>query len=210
MLTENDLKIHWTQLHQPLTIDTSLVDYQFEYLTMLYGGSQRTYHNLTHLRQLISLLETHKAAISDPEAVLFAIFFHDMEYNILFKDNEEQSAKAAERHLQQIYYPAEKITMVSEFILATKTHINTLNNRDLDYFLDFDLAILGTAPEEYQEYARQIRAEYIIYPDPVYKPGRKRLLQRFLEAPAIYHTPAFRELYETRARQNIQAEIDTL
>ncbi|NLR79924.1 hypothetical protein [Chitinophaga eiseniae] len=210
MLTDNDLKTHWTQLHLPLTTDTSLVDYKFEYLTGMYDSSQRTYHNLTHLRQLISLLETHKTAISDPEAVLFAIFFHDMEYNILFKDNEEQSAGAAERYLQQLHYPAEKIRMVSEFILATKTHINTLNNTDLDYFLDFDLAILGTAPEVYQEYARQIRTEYLIYPDLAYKPGRKKLLRRFLEAPAIYHTPAFRGLYETRARQNIQAELDTL
>ncbi|TWF39020.1 putative metal-dependent HD superfamily phosphohydrolase [Chitinophaga polysaccharea] len=210
MLTDNDLKTHWTQLHQHLTTDTSLVDYQFEHLTMMYTGAQQTYHNLAHIRQLISLLETHKAAISDPEIVLFAIFFHDMVYNILFKDNEERSAEAAEKYLQQLQYPAEKITVVSEFILATKTHINTLNNQDLDYFLDFDLAILGTAPDIYQEYARQIRTEYLIYPDAVYKPGRKKLLRHFLEAPAIYHTPVFRKLYETRARQNIQAEIDTL
>ena len=33
--------------------------------------------------------------------------------------------------------------------------------RDLHYFLDFDLSILGTNPVEYTIYAKQIRKEYI-------------------------------------------------
>jgi len=62
----------------------------------------------------------------------------------------------------------------------------------------------------YQAYTRQIRQEYHIYPDLLYKPGRKKVLQHFLKMPAIYVTPAFRDLYETTARQNIQAELNTL
>ena len=209
-MLENDLKKYWTALHLPLTADISLVDYQYSHLTLLYSGEQRCYHNLLHLRQLITLLETHREHIRDEEILLFAIFFHDMIYNVLYKDNEERSAEAAASYLAKIGYPAEKITIVSEFIYATKTHVNTLNNPDLDYFLDFDLYILGTAPEVYREYAEQIRKEYSIYPDRVYNPGRKKVLQHFLEMPAIFRTTVFRELYEENARNNMRAELHTL
>lgn len=209
MLTD-DLNTYWTRLHLPLTSDVSLVDYQYSHLAMFHSGEERCYHNLSHIRQMITLWEEFGKYIREQEVVLFAIFFHDIIYNPLLKNNEEESAQAAEKYLSELNYPAEKITLVSEFILATKTHINTLNNTDLDYFLDFDLYILGTAQETYQAYAQQIRKEYLIYPDTVYKPGRKRLLQHFLEAPAIFHTPVFRKLYEENARKNIQAEMDTL
>jgi len=200
----------WLQLHANLDVDTSLVTYQYEYLTMMYSGEQRTYHNLSHITQMIMLCEEFGAHLQDPDVVLFSIFFHDLVYNPLMKNNEADSAEAAERYLRQIGYPENKITLISEFIVATKTHINTLNNKDLDYFLDFDLQILGTSPEIYQTYAQQIRKEYLIYPDMVYKPGRRNLLQHFLQSPSIYHTPLFRELYEASARRNIQTEIDTL
>ncbi|MBO9733114.1 MAG: hypothetical protein J7623_31020 [Chitinophaga sp.] len=200
----------WIQLHASHNEDPSLVTYQYEYLTMMYSGEQRTYHNLSHITQMILLWEEFVAHLQDPEVVLWAIFFHDLVYNPLMKNNEADSAEAAERYLQKIGYPENKITLVSEFIVATKTHINTLNNKDLDYFLDFDLQILGTALEAYKTYSRQIRQEYSIYPDLLYKPGRKKLLKHFLEAPAIYHTPVFRELYEAQARENIQTEINTL
>lgn len=200
----------WGQLHANLKVDTSLITYQYEYLTMMYSGEQRTYHNLSHITQMIMLSEEFGTYLQDPDVVLFSIFFHDLVYNPLMKNNEADSAEAAERYLREIGYPENKTTLVSEFIVATKTHINTLNNKDLDYFLDFDLYILGTAPEAYKTYSQQIRQEYNIYPDLLYKPGRKKLLKHFLEAPAIYHTPLFREQYEAAARKNIQTEIDTL
>jgi len=210
IMLENDLKHYWTTLHLPLAADVSLADQQYDQLTLLYSGEQRYYHNLLHLRQLITLLETHREHIRDKATLLWAIFFHDIIYNVLYKDNEERSAKAAAAYLSQIGYPPEKIMLVSEFIYATKTHINTLNSPDLDYFLDFDLHILGASPEVYREYAQQIRKEYAIYHDQVYNPGRKKVLRHFLEMPGIFRTPVFRELYEENARRNLRAELNTL
>lgn len=175
-----------------------------------YQSPGRYYHNWLHIQQLVSLQQAYAHQLTDPEAVLFAIFFHDIIYNPLQPDNEEQSAAAAAAHLHKINYPTEKTGKISDFIIATKTHINTHRDPDLDYFLDFDLQILGASPETYQAYAGQIRQEYQVYPDDVYIPGRKKVLQHFLDMPVIYVTPAFRELYETAARTNIQAELDTL
>lgn len=202
------LNVIWSSLH-PNT-NTAVVNSSYTALLDAYQSHGRHYHNWSHIQQLVSLQQAYAHQLTDPEAVLFAIFFHDIIYNPLQPDNEERSAAAAVTHLHNINYPVEKTAKISDFIIATKTHINTHHNPDLDYFLDFDLQILGASPETYRTYARQIRQEYQVYPDDVYLPGRKKVLQHFLEMPAIYVTPAFRELYETPARTNIQAELNTL
>ncbi len=203
-----DLSHYWSALH-PAT-GTDLVNSAYTSLLTAYQSPDRHYHNWSHIEQLVTLYEAYAHQIADPDTVLFSIFFHDIIYNTRQSDNEEKSAEAAVAHAQKIGYPVIKTEKIRDFIIATKTHINTHQDPDLDYFLDFDLQILGTAPDTYQAYTRQIRQEYHIYPDELYKPGRKKVLQHFLEMPAIYVTPAFRELYETTARQNIRAELNTL
>lgn len=202
------LNVIWSSLH-PNTSAT-LVNSSYKALLDAYQSDGRYYHNWSHIQQLVSLQQAYAHQLTDPEAVLFAIFFHDIIYNPLQPDNEERSAAAAVAHLHNINYPVAKTGKISDFIIATKTHINTHHDPDLDYFLDFDLQILGASPETYRAYAQQIRQEYQVYPDKVYIPGRKKVLQHFLEMPAIYTTPAFRKLYETPARTNIQAELNTL
>ncbi|SEW34379.1 HD domain-containing protein [Chitinophaga arvensicola] len=199
---------YWSSLHP--TTPPALVQSTYASLLKAYGSSSRHYHNWSHIQQLIHLYETYVQQIADREAVLFSIFFHDIIYNARKSDNEEKSAAAAVAHLQKIGYPVAQTEKISDFIIATKTHLNTHQDPDIDYFLDFDLQILGSDPVTYRAYTGQIRQEYHIYPDLLYKPGRKKVLQHFLEKPVIYVTPVFRELYETNARQNIQAELNTL
>ncbi|MGO4293714.1 HD domain-containing protein [Chitinophaga sp. RAB17] len=206
----SELRAPWTQTNFPYTDDLMFINQSYVTMMMAYQEEKRHYHDISHILQLVSLQQAYTDRILDNEVVLFSIFFHDIIYNAQRSDNEEMSAAAAVTHLRKIGFPAEKTTAVNDFIIATKTHINPQNNPDLDYFLDFDLQILGASPEAYQQYTRQIRQEYSIYPDLLYKPGRKRVLQHFLEMPAIFRTPVFRELYEESARNNIQAEIDTL
>lgn len=67
--------------------------------------------------------------------------------------------------------------------------------------------ILGTAREGYETYCGQIRREYGLFPDMLYKPGRLKVLRRFLEMPSIYRTSHFQFLLEMQARENLQAEI---
>lgn len=206
----SELRAPWTQTNFPYTNDLMLINQSYVNVMMAYQEENRYYHNISHLLQLVSLQQAYADRIRDNEVVLFSIFFHDMIYNARHSDNEEKSAAAAVTHLRNIGFPADKTAAVNDFIIATKTHINTQNDPDLDYFLDFDLQILGTSPEAYRQYTQQIRQEYSIYPDLLYKPGRKKAMQHFLEMPTIFRTPVFRELYEAQARQNIQAEIDTL
>lgn len=200
----------WTRLNHPYTADTTLVQQTFADIQTAYQAPERHYHNLQHITQLLTLQHSHAGQLTAPDVVQYAIFFHDIVYDVQRRDNEERSAVAAVEYLRQTNFPPEKITAVDTFIRATQTHINTQNDRDLDYFLDFDLQILGAAPDNYQAYTQQIRREYSIYPDTLYHPGRKKVLQHFLEMPAIYRTPDFQQQYETQARQNIQAELHNL
>ncbi|MDQ1163003.1 putative metal-dependent HD superfamily phosphohydrolase [Chryseobacterium sp. SORGH_AS 447] len=98
---------------------------------------------------------------------------------------------------------------VSDQILATKAHHES-GDRDTDYLLDADLSVLGKSFETYMEYTKKIRKEYYIYPDFMYKPGRKKVLQHFLELKSIFKTNEFRDRYESTARENIRGEIESL
>lgn len=55
-------------------------------------------------------------------------------------------------------------------------------------------------------YTKQIRKEYSIYPDFLYKPGRKKVLEHFLQLENIFKTDYFKTKYEVQARKNIESE----
>jgi predicted metal-dependent HD superfamily phosphohydrolase len=55
-----------------------------------------------------------------------------------------------------------------------------------------------------------VRREYSIYPDLLYKPGRKKVLQHFLNMEHIFKTIHFYTLYEQNARNNLNREIAEL
>ncbi len=81
---------------------------------------------------------------------------------------------------------------------------------DINYLLDADLSVLGKDRETYLVYTQMIRKEYSIYPDFLYKPGRKKVLRHFLELENIFKTEYFRDQYETQAKENIETELRLL
>jgi predicted metal-dependent HD superfamily phosphohydrolase len=93
-------------------------------------------------------------------------------------------------------------------ILATKEHQRSDDETNL--FTDADLSVLGADRETYLLYVQQIRAEYSIYPDILYNPGRKKVLEHFLNMENIFKTNEFRTKYESAARKNLEAEIRLL
>jgi len=209
-MLRDTLHIRWQQLLQPYTPDQGLIEEGFQTIISHYTETHRHYHDLHHLHALLQLQHTYADRIIDNETLSLAIFFHDIIYDVKQTDNEEQSALAAGNFLRQTNYPVGKIAQVMDFIRATKTHLNTSGNTDLDYFLDFDLSILSAPATDYIAYTQQIRKEYSIYPDELYKPGRKKVLAHFLALPAIYKTDLFREQREAFARQNMEEELKTM
>ncbi len=104
-----------------------------------------------------------------------------------------------------------KIESCVNLIISTKKH-EVINAQDEDnaYLLDWDLAILGSSWKWYKDYTEKIRKEYSMFPDFMYKKGRKNVLQHFLTRPRIYYTEKYHHLWEANARNNLQKELDLL
>ena len=139
-----------------------------------YSKSDRYYHNLVHLNSMLTELRMHKDKFDSWDTIIFAITYHDLVYSSLRSDNEERSAEIASKRLSSISYPENLIAFCRQLILATKKH--EPSDQETNLFTDADLAILGSDPEAYQAYSKQIRREYSIYPDMVYNAGRKKVL----------------------------------
>lgn len=172
----------------------------------LYTDKGRHYHNLKHLENMYTQLLEVRHQITDWDTIIFSLFYHDAIYSVRRNDNEENSAALAVKRLSEIEYPENKIQLCATQILATKKH-EMSNDNDTNLLTDADLSILGTTPEHYKAYTNAIRKEYSIYPDILYKPGRKKALSHFLEMEYIYKTPHFRDNYESAARANILWEL---
>ncbi len=191
------------------TKDQSLIENLWSEIEKNYSGKGRYYHNSEHLENMFSELDSVKQKIVNLENISFSVFYHDIIYDATSKINEEKSAEFAELRLKKLNIDRDSIEKISAQILATKAHQKSGDN-DVNYLLDADLSILGKDPETYLDYTKKIRKEYSIYPDLLYKPGRKKALKHFLELENIFKTEDFREKYEKQARENIQFEIDRL
>jgi predicted metal-dependent HD superfamily phosphohydrolase len=206
----DNIRALWHQLAGKYSNDKVLIDQFFREIERKYTSSRRHYHNLHHIQALLQFCETYAGQLQDPDVVAFSVFYHDIIYNVLRKDNEPRSAGLAVKRLLALGVPAIKVEQVKIFIEATQTHTvssDVTYTTDLQLFLDFDMSILGAGWDAYEGYTRQVRREYRIYPDKLYYPGRWQFLQHCLQAVFIFQTPVFRELYETQARENMAREL---
>lgn len=186
--------------------DRSLIEKCFSEIVKQYDASGRYYHNFLHLEALYIELGPYLSEIENTDALLMALFYHDAVYNTLRSNNEEKSAQLAQQKMHQLGFPTVDIHLCYQMILATKAH-RISPNKDINLFTDADLSILGKSSEQYRDYVRYIRREYRYYPDFLYLPARKKVLQHFLKMPHIYKTVTFREKYELPARFNIAEEL---
>lgn len=174
-----------------------------------YSSAKRYYHNLAHIQNMIAELEEVKTEIREFDILLFSVFYHDVIYDASSNSNEEKSVQFAKERMIKISFVPADVSTIEAQILATKKHQRT-SSSDTNFLLDADLSILGKSWETYQEYSKQIRKEYAHYPDFLYRPGRKKVLQHFLESDELFTTAFFKNKYENQARSNLTREIETL
>ncbi|MEN2487210.1 hypothetical protein AAYQ05_05350 [Flavobacterium sp. B11] len=201
-------------------IGFSAIEVQENWLDLkkAYSKKSRHYHNLTHLEEMIESFEVYRDKLQNPNEILFSIFYHDFVYSASKKDNELKSAEFAvsiftnikpDRFLKPVGFAEFDRQLVFDTICATQQHQQN-EIEDINWLIDFDLKILAKDWEDYKIYFEQIRKEYRIYPDFLYKPGRAKALKHFLENEFIFQTDEFRSLYEGKARANIEREIKLL
>lgn len=204
-----DLKERFVSTCSLFTSDLKLIDNLWIEVDKKYTEKGRHYHNFEHLEHMFSELDNIKDTVENYTAISFSVFYHDVIYNATSKSNEEKSAELAIKCLHKVGADLNFTEKVSEQIMATKLHQQSDDN-DINYLLDADLLILGSEPGKYLDYTQKIRKEYSIYPDLLYKPGRRKALLHFLEAENIFKTDYFKQKYETQARNNMLSEIEYL
>ena len=189
-------------------IDKSLAD-----LLRHYDARGRHYHNSSHLAALLRWCERHQFELLEPAVVRFAIWFHDVIYRTRQHDNEPRSADYATTTLTRLNVPQAVIGDVASLIRATQTHRLDVPERlhhDGGWFLDFDLAILGSRPDVYAAYAKAIRREYFWVPAFLFRQKRHAVLENFLQRPQLFFTAIMRAELETQARANLTNELTEL
>ncbi|WP_276500387.1 HD domain-containing protein [Terrimonas pollutisoli] len=191
-----------------ITSDKELIENLWEEIKRAYSKPRRYYHSLSHLDNLVSKLLPVKDKIADWQTLVFSIAYHDIIYNTVKNDNEEKSAKFAYDRLSKLSIPSSQKEKCFNQIMATKGH--AISDDDTNFFTDADLAVLGADYTLYKQYSTMIRKEYKLYPDFVYKPGRQKVLQHFLQMKNIYKTEFFRNKYEMQARKNLNDELKEL
>jgi predicted metal-dependent HD superfamily phosphohydrolase len=183
----HELKQKWQQCWTDRSLQPE-VDILFQLLVNAYTKPDRYYHNLNHIQQVLNTIDRFNLELQNPTAVKLAAWFHDFVYDPQASDNEYQSAELAKELLTEINVSSAVIDRVQQLILATKGHQIDPNDLDRSIFLDADLAILGTDPAQYQNYARSIRQEYSWVSDPEYQVGRTKVLESFLHRDRLYYT----------------------
>ncbi|ALD19978.1 hypothetical protein [Hymenobacter sp. DG25A] len=208
-MTPTSLEARWHQLTSSLLPDEAFREAAYRQLVRAYAAPERHYHSLEHIRRLLKTLDEHRDMVHDATVVELAIWFHDAVYNPLRSDNEARSAQLAKDFLENTSLSAERQARVGFLIERTKDHSQPQppNDTDLHFFLDADLQILGAPEADYWQYARQVRQEYRLVPDLLYRPGRRKVLEKLLASAPLYRTALFHQQLEVAARHNLQAEL---
>ena len=200
------LKNTFINLIKNYSENDDLINDLWEEIEKYYSNKSRHYHTLSHLENLLFQLTEVKDKIENCNTILFTLFYHDIVYSAVKSDNEEKSAILAEKRMKQINVSTIEIENCKNQILATKKHLEN-SDSDTNYFLDADLSVLGQDVEVYTKYFQNVRKEYKIYPNLIYNPGRKKVLNHFLEMERIFKTDYFYQKFENQAKENLKMEL---
>ncbi|MFI0038522.1 hypothetical protein ACH4NS_23935 [Streptomyces mutabilis] len=171
---------------------------------------QRRYHTLAHLTAVLDHVDVLEEHADDPDVVRLAAWFHDALYLPDRSENEERSARLAERALPEAGVPAGKTAEVARLVRLTVTHSPAGDDRDGQVLCDADLAILASPPSAYAAYTAAVRQEYHFVPDDAFREGRAAILRQLLDLPRLFHTPHGRREWEATARCNLTGELEML
>jgi len=202
------LKNRWINLFQ-VDDHQEIVEKGFSELIDKYAEKHRHYHTLNHIAACLEALDQVAHFISDKFCIETALWFHDAIYNPIRNDNERLSAKYARSFLSKISLAQPEIQKIASLVELTKHPSNPVTD-DEKYLIDIDLMILGADNELYDTYENLIRSEYSFVPNFLYRQGRKKLLETFLNNNRIYQTSYFFENYEMSARSNLERTLKKL
>jgi len=168
-----------------------------------HAEPHRAYHDAAHVGLLWLRHLQHGGDPADRDLAL-AILFHDAVYEPGARDNEERSAA-----LLASAMPGDT-AWAQEAIRATADHLSYAGaDCRVLRLLDLDLTPLAERPAVFARNTGFLRREYAAASEEAWRTGRRRVLEGFLAAPAIFRT-RLGQVYEQPARENLAAEVRAL
>ncbi|OWF40816.1 uncharacterized protein LOC110463289 [Mizuhopecten yessoensis] len=215
MADSDSVRQRWHDVNKEIGVSEVVAERWWGVVRDLYSDPARHYHTLQHLREMFQHFDFAGGHITFcyPRLVTLAVFFHDIIYEPKKPDNEERSADKFEEYAAEVNVLSDvDCKKVKDWILLTKSHtaLKGDNSGDEHYFLDIDMAVLGRPVADYDEYANQIRAEYIHVPEEIYRSKRAQILEDFLTRLPLFSTKLFQKQFEDRAKTNLIREIGRL
>ncbi|GAA3101391.1 hypothetical protein ACFQ0X_24400 [Streptomyces rectiviolaceus] len=209
----HELRSRWrTTVLRALDTDECAIDpdrYADDLLTR-WAEPQRRYHTTAHLAAVLDHIDVLEEHADDPELVRLAAWFHDAVYAPDRSENEERSARLAERALPEAGLSPGRTAEVARLVRLTVTHDPADGDLNGETLCDADLAILAAAPDAYAAYAAAVREEYAFVPDEDFRAGRAAVLRQLLALPRLFRTPYGVAQWEGPARANLATEMDLL
>lgn len=180
-----------------------------------YAEPHRAYHTQAHVDAMLAGLAELGPAVLNPAAAELAIWYHDAIYHPGLADNEARSAALLRADMAGLADPA-MLDRAEMLVKLTADHSLPASVppdliADAALFLDLDLAVLGSAPAEYDAYERGIAAEF----EPVYgrerfAAGRTAFLSGMLKRPRLFLAPPFQDRLDAPSRGNIRRALQRL
>jgi predicted metal-dependent HD superfamily phosphohydrolase len=181
----------------------------YEDVVARHQESHRHYHTLGHLEECLALLRELAGTAQHSDEIALALWYHDAIYEPLSASNEADSADLARQAALAAGVGAESADRIHALVLATRHHALP-TDADQALIMDIDLAILGAVPERFDEYERQIQAEYAAVPEGLFRRGRREILAGFLARERIFLTPECHARFEDAARVNLRRSVSAL
>lgn len=189
----------------------------FATLDAAYREPQRSYHDWSHIADLLTKLDELKTLAARADLIAAAIFWHDAVYETQEADgalrpdaeNVRASAELFERHSR---FEKADADAVSDLIMATAGHLKARATTehypgfadDLALFLDLDLSSLAAPWPVFRENLERLRFEYSWVPEPLFCLGRLQMIETFAaRGEALYRRAETRKLWSETARDNL-------
>ncbi|WP_344567932.1 hypothetical protein [Streptomyces axinellae] len=194
-----------------------------EELLSRWAEPHRRYHGTDHLLAVLNRVDELASHVEDPEgppepraqeldldAVHLAAWFHDAVYRPDRSENEERSARLAERALPEAGVSESRTVETARLVRLTVSHDPSPGDLNGEVLCDADLAVLAGSPGEYAHYATEVRQEYAFVPDAAFREGRASVLEQLLGLPRLFRTTYARTHWEHTARRNLTTELELL
>lgn len=176
-----------------------------------WSEPHRHYHDRAHLLAVLralDLLRSRGEAVGPhPRAPWLAAWFHDAVYAGVAGQDEEDSARLAERLLPDAGVADDEVAEVARLVRLTASHQPDLHDAGGRLLCDADLEVLARPGPAYARYLTAVRRDYAHVADADFAPGRAAVVRSLVETVPLYGTATGRELWEDEARRNLTAEL---